>query len=101
MRAGHCSGAGPATKRHPPSCAPTPRNWSISDRINARETRLSVGAVNVRTGNFAYFDNAQHKIGPEHVMASAALPPAFPAVEIDGEYYWTAAWSRTRRWTGC
>ncbi|MDB5449585.1 MAG: hypothetical protein JWQ52_713 [Phenylobacterium sp.] len=58
------------------------------DRINAKEMRFSVGAVNVRSGNFAYFDNSTHAIGPEHVMASAALPPAFDAVEIDGESYW-------------
>jgi NTE family protein len=58
------------------------------DRINAREMRFSVGAVNVRTGNFAYFDNAETRIRPEHVMASGALPPGFPAVEIDGELYW-------------
>jgi NTE family protein len=58
------------------------------DRINARETRLSVGAVNVRTGNFAYFDNAVDIIGPAHIMASGALPPGFGAVEIDGEPYW-------------
>ncbi len=58
------------------------------DRINAREMRFSVGAVNVRTGNFAYFDNASTRIGPEHVMASGALPPGFPAVEVDGELYW-------------
>ncbi|RDS79621.1 patatin-like phospholipase family protein [Dyella monticola] len=59
------------------------------DRINdARTVRVSVGAVNVRTGNFAYFDNKQGKLRPEHFMASGALPPGFPAVEIDGEYYW-------------
>jgi NTE family protein len=58
------------------------------DRINAREIRFSIGAVNVRTGDFTYFDNAQMTIRPEHVMASGALPPCFPAVEIDDEYYW-------------
>jgi len=58
------------------------------DRINAGETRFSVGAVNVLTGNFVYFDNATHTIKPEHVMASGALPPGFPAIEIDGEHYW-------------
>ena len=50
------------------------------DRINACETRFSVGAVNVGTGNFVYFDNKTHKIRPEHVMASGALPPGFPAI---------------------
>ena len=58
------------------------------DRINARTIRFSVGAVNVRTGNFAYFDNAQIPIRAEHVMASGALPISFPPVEIDGEFYW-------------
>lgn len=58
------------------------------DRINAGEMRFSVGAVNVTSGNFVYFDNSTHTIGPEHVMASGALPPGFPAVEIEGEYYW-------------
>jgi NTE family protein len=58
------------------------------DLINEKHVRLSVGAVNVRTGNFAYFDNTIQKIGPEHIMASGALPPGFPPVEIDGEYYW-------------
>ena len=58
------------------------------DRINARETRFSVGAVNVRTGHFAYFDNHTTTIRAEHIMASGALPPGFPAVEIDGEFYW-------------
>jgi NTE family protein len=59
------------------------------DRINkAGEMRLSVGAVNVRTGHFAYFDSEEVKIRPEHIMASGALPPGFPPVEIDGEQYW-------------
>ncbi|MDB5930707.1 MAG: hypothetical protein JWR60_2414 [Polaromonas sp.] len=58
------------------------------DRINAQEIRLSVGAVNVRTGNFAYFDNAVDTIRAEHIMASGALPPGFDALEIDGEHYW-------------
>lgn len=58
------------------------------DRLNSGETRLSVGAVNVRTGNFAYFDSAKQTIRAEHIMASGALPPGFPPVEIDGEHYW-------------
>ncbi|GJG93786.1 patatin-like phospholipase family protein [Cupriavidus pauculus] len=59
------------------------------DRINRPdEMRVSVGAVNVRNGNFAYFDNTKIRLRAEHFMASGALPPGFPAVEIDGEYYW-------------
>jgi NTE family protein len=58
------------------------------DRINTGPMRFSVGAVNVRTGNFAYFDNTTQRIRPEHVMASGSLPPGFPATQIDGEYYW-------------
>lgn len=58
------------------------------DLINSRQTRLSVGAVNIRSGNFVYFDNTKQEIRPEHIMASGALPPGFPAVEIDGEFYW-------------
>ena len=58
------------------------------DRINGDSMRLSVGAVNVRTGNFVYFDTTTHHIRPEHIMASGALPPGFPAIEIDGEHYW-------------
>ena len=58
------------------------------DRLNSGTTRFSVGAVNVRTGNFVYFDTTTHTIQPEHIMASCALPPGFPAIEIDGEHYW-------------
>jgi NTE family protein len=59
------------------------------DRINnSKEVRFSVGAVNVRTGDFAYFDSEEITIRVEHVMASGALPPGFPAIEIDGEHYW-------------
>ena len=58
------------------------------DRINNGEKRLSVGAVNIRTGNFIYFDTSKIEIRPEHIMASGALPPALPSVEIDGEQYW-------------
>jgi NTE family protein len=58
------------------------------DRLNAGTTRLSVGAVNVRSGNSVYFDTTTHEIMPEHIMASGALPPGFPAIEIEGERYW-------------
>ncbi|WP_342738487.1 patatin-like phospholipase family protein [Bradyrhizobium sp. B117] len=58
------------------------------DRLNAGEVRVSVGAVNVRTGNLTYFDTAERRLGPQHFMASGALPPGFPAVEVDGEHYW-------------
>ena len=58
------------------------------DRINDGQIRFSVGAVNVRTGNFVYFDSTTHLIGPAHVMASGSLPPGFPATEIEGEHYW-------------
>lgn len=59
------------------------------DLINdSKLHHVTVGAVNVRTGNITYFDNRKITLTPEHFMASGALPPAFPAVEIDGEYYW-------------
>jgi len=58
------------------------------DRLNAGAMRFSVGAVNVKTANFVYFDSTTHRIGPAHIIASGSLPPGFPATEIDGEYYW-------------
>jgi len=58
------------------------------DRINDGPTRLSVGAVNVRTGNFEYFDSAKQRLDVRHIMASGALPPGFAPVEIEGEHYW-------------
>jgi NTE family protein len=58
------------------------------DFINSGQVRLSLGSVNVRTGHSQYFDSARMRLGPEHVMASGALPPGFPPVEIDGELYW-------------
>ena len=63
------------------------------DLINDGKTRLSIGAVSVTSGNLRYFDNFEFKklgkkIGPEHVMASGALPPGFPSVVIEGEHYW-------------
>jgi len=58
------------------------------DLINAAATRFSVGTVNIRSGNFVYFDNTTHQIGPHHVMASGSLPSGFPATEIEGEFYW-------------
>lgn len=56
--------------------------------INARSPRLTVGAANVRTSMMHYFDSRQSEISAEHIMASGALPPAFPAICIDGEFYW-------------
>jgi len=58
------------------------------DYINQRHTRLMVGAVNARNGAMRYFDSRKEPLAADHVMASGALPPAFPAVRIDGEPYW-------------
>jgi NTE family protein len=66
----------------------TLQRFADFDRINDGPIRVSVGAVNVRSGNLVYFDNTKMRLEPEHFMASGALPPGFPAVEIDGEYYW-------------
>jgi NTE family protein len=58
------------------------------DLLNRRDMRLTVGAANVRTSMMRYFDSREMPIAVEHIMASGALPPAFPAVRIDGELYW-------------
>ena len=57
-------------------------------RINTGPTRLCLGAVNIRTGQQTYFDSRSQPLELKHVLASAALPPAFAPVEIDGEHYW-------------
>ncbi|MBN8910446.1 MAG: DUF3734 domain-containing protein, partial [Rhodospirillales bacterium] len=59
------------------------------DLINRPDRcRFAVGAVNVLTGNFTFFDNRDVEIHPEHIMASGALPPALPAVKVGTDYYW-------------
>lgn len=58
------------------------------DYLNAAGPRLSIGAVDIETGNFTYFDSRSTRIGPEHVMASGALPPGLPGIEIAGRHYW-------------
>jgi NTE family protein len=58
------------------------------DYLNGRHTRLTVGAVNARNGEMRYFDSRNETIEISHIMASGALPPAFPAVRIDGDPYW-------------
>jgi NTE family protein len=58
------------------------------DLLNSGEVRLSVGAVQVISGNMKYFDTDKMRIGPEHIMASGALPPGFPPIDIDGKPYW-------------
>jgi NTE family protein len=57
-------------------------------QVEKPTTRLTVGAVNVRTSQMRYFDSRDEALSIEHVMASGALPPAFPAVRIAGEPYW-------------
>ena len=56
--------------------------------LNAKAPRLTIGAVNVRTGKMHYFDSRAMPITLDHVLASAAVPPGFPAVRIDGDPYW-------------
>ena len=58
------------------------------DCLNTHRTRLTLGAVNVRSSEMRYFDSREEKLDLKHVMASGALPPAFPAIRIDGDPYW-------------
>ncbi|MHA6723414.1 patatin-like phospholipase family protein [Sphingomonas sp. RS2018] len=58
------------------------------DLLNDGPVRLSVGAVDVESGNFRYFDTTTDRIDARHIMASGALPPGLPPVEIDGRWYW-------------
>lgn len=58
------------------------------DYLGRGAVRFSLGAVHVKSGRLRYFDNRFQALGPEHVMASGALPPGFPAIEVDGELYW-------------
>jgi len=58
------------------------------DLLNSCEPRLTVGAAHVRTSQMRYFDSQHCKLSVRHILASGALPPAFPAVRIDGELYW-------------
>src|SRR5258706_775449 len=78
------------------------------DFLNREQhVRLSVGSVNVHTGNSVYFDNRERKLGAEHIMASGSLPPGFPPVMIDGEHYWDGGiasnsplWDVMEHWPG-
>jgi len=58
------------------------------DLLNSGAVRLSVGAVDVQSGNFRYFDTSEMRLDARHIMASGALPPGLPPVEIDGRFYW-------------
>jgi NTE family protein len=58
------------------------------DHCAEHAIRLTVGAVNARTGEMRYFDSRDERVGIDHILASGALPPAFPAVRIDGDPYW-------------
>lgn len=58
------------------------------DLLNEKKVRLSIAAVHIATGQLTYFDNTKMEITPDHVMASGALPPGFPAITINDRMYW-------------
>ena len=60
-------------------------DWNL---FNGDQIRISVGAVDIETGNFEYFDSARERLGPEHIMASGALPPGFPPVQVGKRWFW-------------
>ena len=94
----HGQGAASTSFYDTSALADTLRQFVDFDLLNAGKVRASFGVVNVRTGNFAYFDSRKDRLGPEHVMASGALPPGFPSVEIDGEHYWDGGVVSNTRW---
>ncbi|MEO8303017.1 MAG: patatin-like phospholipase family protein [Betaproteobacteria bacterium] len=70
-----------------------PLRETLSDLVdlehcNEHGIRLTVGAVNARNGEMRYFDSRDEHVGIDHILASGALPPAFPAIRIDGDPYW-------------
>jgi NTE family protein len=81
-------GAGSASYYDTSPLEATLNQYVDFDLLNKGAVRVSLGAVNVATGNFANFDNTEMPLTVRHVMASGALPPGFPAIEIDGEFYW-------------
>ena len=66
----------------------TLRGLADFDLINARHTRLSLGATHVKTGTLIFFDNDKQTLRPEHALASGSLPPGLPGTRIDGELFW-------------
>lgn len=58
------------------------------DELNCGKIRYSAGAVEIKSGNFTYFDTTERKLAVEHIMASGALPPGFPPIVVDGRRYW-------------
>ena len=79
--------------RRPPTIRTAPLRETLSELVefdcnSSGHTRLTVGAVNARNGEMRYFDSREEEIRVDHILASGALPPAFPAVRIDGDPYW-------------